>query len=93
MISSVTVSDSSPAVLLPAPSDVPYRFVAIGNLGPSTVYLKFTADADALTPLNGIPLPAGSSLLCDQDSERDIFKIAVQGITATGSSTVSVQAY
>lgn len=94
MIASVAVNSSEPSVVLPAPSSGAYRFVAIGNVGSSTAYLKFTSDATALTTSNGIPLPPGAALVCDQDEERDIFKVAVTAVTASGqSTTVSVQAY
>ena len=94
MIGSVSVTSSTPVVVLPSPAAGPYRFVAIGNVGAETAYLTFTGDDDALSTSNGIPLPAGASILCDQDEERDIFKIAVTAITAAGkTTTISVQAY
>jgi hypothetical protein len=94
MIASVSVTNANAVVVLPAPDTAPYRFVAIGNVGSSTAYLKFTADDTALSTSNGIPLPAGASLVCDQDSERDIFKIAVTAICGgSDSTTLAVQAY
>lgn len=94
MIGTVSVTSSSPATVLPAPTSKPYRFIAIGNVGDKTAYLKFTSDSTALSTSNGIPLPAGASILCDQDVEKDIFRTAVTALTASGeTTTISYQAY
>lgn len=94
MIASVSVSSATPTVVLPQPETGSYRFIAIGNVGSSTAYLKFTADPAPLTASNGIPLQPGAAILCDQDEERDIFKVAVTAVTADGeTTTLSAQAY
>lgn len=78
--------------VVPASGDN-YNFIAVANNGSSTVYLKMVPSTTTLTVTNGIPLPAGSSILLDQD----VTPILVSGISAlcdSGSTTtVSVQAY
>jgi len=92
MITSVSVSTTETEVL-PHPVDKPYSFVAIGNNGAQTAYLKLTADATAVTAGNGIPLPPGSSLLSDQDMQKELFRGVVTAVVASGSTTLSVQAF
>lgn len=93
MISSSTVGTSAVQVL-PPPSGKAYSFVAVGNVGPNTVYIKLVPGGDAVTTENGIPLPAGTSVVCDQDAQKELFDAGVYAIAASGaSSTVSVQAH
>lgn len=93
MIASVSVG-TTPTLIIPAPAQNSYKFVAIGNVGAGTAYLKFTGDADPVTTSNGIPLPAGASILCDQDRERELFDSGATAITASGATTtISVQAF
>lgn len=92
MITSVAVGTTSVQVLPPA-SGAPYKFVAIGNVGASTAYLKMTPDTTAVTSSNGIPLPAGGSLVCDQDAQKELFSVGVTAIVGGGSTTLSVQAF
>jgi hypothetical protein len=92
MIASVSVGTSSTAVL-PASSGFPYKFIAIGNNGATTAYLKMTPDATAVTATNGIPLAAGAVLICDQDAQKELFDAGVSAITQSGTTTLSVQAY
>lgn len=92
MIASISVG-TAVVQILPPPTGAPYKFVAIGNVGSATAYLKMTPDSDAVTPLNGIPLPAGGALLCDQDLQRELFKSGVTAIVGSGSTTLSVQAF
>jgi hypothetical protein len=92
MIASVSVGTSSTSVL-PASSGYPYKFVAIGNNGSTTAYLKLTPDATAVTATNGIPLAAGQVLICDQDAQKELFDAGVTAVVASGSTTLSVQAY
>ena len=92
MIASVSVGTTAVQVL-PAPTGNPYKFVAIGNVGSATAYLKFTPDSSTVTASNGIPLPSSGSLICDQDAQKELFNAGVQAIS-TGSGTVlSVQAF
>lgn len=92
MITSVAVGTAAVQVL-PAPSGPAYKFVAIGNVGASTAYLKLTSDSTAVSASNGIPLPAGGALLCDQDAQKELFDGGVSAIVASGSTTLSVQAF
>lgn len=92
MITSVTVGTDEVQVLT-APAGRPYSFVAIGNNGSNTAYLKLTADPQAVTPSNGIPLPAGASLVCDQDPQKELFHGSVTAVVASGITVLSVQAY
>jgi hypothetical protein len=92
MIASVSVGTSSTSVLPPA-TGYAYKFVAIGNNGSTTAYLKLTPDATAVTASNGIPLAAGQVLICDQDAQKELFDAGVTAVVASGSTTLSVQAY
>lgn len=93
MIASVAVG-TTPVQIVPPPPAGSYKFVAIGNVGSGTAYLKFTGDAEVVTVSNGIPLPAGASIICDQDRERELFDSGVTAIAASGDATaVSVQAF
>lgn len=92
MITSVSVSTAETMVLT-RPSGNAYRFVAIGNVGTNTAYIKLTPDPDAVTATNGIPLPSGTSILCDQDDSKELFKAPVTAICSSGTTTLSVQAY
>lgn len=92
MIASVVVETSEVEVLAP-PEGKPYGFVAIGNNGSTTAYLKMTPDSTPVTPENGLPLPAGATMLCDQDMQKELFHGRVTAIVANGSTTLSVQAY
>lgn len=93
MIASVAVGTTS-VLVVPPPAQASYKFVAIGNVGTGTAYLKFTGDSEAVTISNGIPLPAGSSILCDQDKERELFDCGVTAIAVTGATTtISMQAF
>lgn len=92
MITSVSVGTTSTQVLQ-ATTGSPYKFVAIGNNGAATAYLKMTADAEPVTASNGIPLAAGAVIICDQDSQKELFDGGVSAIVGSGSTTLSVQAY
>lgn len=93
MISSHTVGTAA-VQILPPPSANAYKFVAIGNPGAKTAYLKLVPDSDAVTTSNGIPLPAGTSIVCDQDAQRELFDGGAYAITGTGdTTTISVQAF
>lgn len=93
MITSVSVGTTAVQVLA-APPASPYKFVALGNNGAKTAYLKFTADTQTVSITNGIPLPAGGSIVCDQDSRRELFDSGVTAVCASGeTTTISVQAF
>jgi hypothetical protein len=93
MIASVAVGTTSVQVL-PAPSGNPFKFIAIGNVGNFTAYLKLTPDAVSVTAANGLPLQAGGTLVCDQDAQKELFNSGVSAICgASGTTTLSVQAY
>lgn len=93
MIASVSVGTTSVEVL-PAPAASPYKFVAIGNVGGNVAYLKMVSGTTEVTVQNGIPLPAGAAIVCDQDKERELFDSGVTAIAgASGTTTLSVQAF
>lgn len=97
MIEAKTVTASASEILVPpgqAPAVLPnYQFIALCNTGSETAYLKFTADATAVSVTNGIALPPGASILVDQDNSP-VLQNGVSAICATGkSTTVAVQAY
>jgi len=93
MIASITETDS-PTQLLPPPATGAYQFIGLSNNGDTPVYLKFVPDADtALDTTNGIALPAGASLLVDQDASP-ILQNGIYGIAESGETvSVAVQAY
>jgi hypothetical protein len=92
MIASVSVGTTA-VEILPKPTASAYKFVAIGNVGSTTAYLKLTPDSAAVTATNGIPLAAGAVLICDQDFQKELFDSGVSAITQSGTTTLSVQAY
>ena len=92
MITSVSVGTAAVQVLPPA-SGAPYKFVAIGNNGSATAYLKLTPDETALTTSNGIQLPSGGSLVCDQDLQKELFAAGVSAVVGSGTTTIAVQAF
>lgn len=92
MITSVSVGTTETEVL-PVPAEKPYSFVAIGNNGLQTAYLKLVPDSAAVTVGNGIPLPPGASLLSDQDMQKELFRGVVTAVVASGTTTLSVQAF
>jgi hypothetical protein len=93
VIGSVSVGASSQATVLSRPVVGGYQFIAIGNVGESTAYLKFFPDGDDVTTTNGIPLAPGASILLDQD-DSPIMNNGIYAICASGASTVlGVQAY
>lgn len=92
MISAVSVT-ASPVEVLAAPSDRPYQFVAISNNGAETAFLKVVPGGDAVSSTNGIPLAAGAAFVVDQDSQARLFKAGVTAVTASGSTTLGVQAF
>ena len=80
--------------ILPPPASAAYKFVAIGNNGGQTAYVKLVPDTATLTVVNGIPLPAGTSIVCDQDAQRELFDAGAYAITGdAGTTTISVQAF
>lgn len=90
MISSISVGTTETTVV-PAPSAFPYRFVAIGNSGANTIYLKLTPDTAAVTTSTGIPLAPGASLVFDQPTVRlEMFRNGVKAI-ATSATSISAQ--
>lgn len=81
---------SSAAAILPAGR---YQFIAIGNNGSSTAFVKFLPDGTDVTTSTGIPLQAGASILVDQDSSP-VLSHGVWAICDAGqSTTISIQAY
>ena len=93
MISEVSVTDE-PTQLLPPPAAGAYQFIALSNNGETPVYLKSAPDAGpVLTATNGIALPAGASLLVDQD-DSPILQNGIYGIAEAGETvSIAVQAY
>ena len=96
MIAAQTVTATASEILAPPGTGTvlpAYQFVALCNTGSETAYLKFTADATAVSVTNGIALPAGASILVDQD-DSPILANGISAICATGkTTTVAVQAY
>lgn len=92
MIAAVTVGTNATQILS-RPEGSPYKFVAIGNNGSATAYLKVTPDTTAVTTSNGIPLPAGAVMMCDQDAQKELFNGTVTAIVGSGSTVLSVQAF
>jgi hypothetical protein len=92
MIASVSVGTTETEVL-PVPVGKPYSFIALGNNGTATAYLKLVPDSTPVTTSTGIPLPAGASILCDQDMQKELFHGRVTAIVGSGSTTLSVQAF
>jgi hypothetical protein len=92
MIQSFSVGTTA-AEVLPAPSGSPYKFVAISNVGQETAYIKVVPGGDAVTSLNGIPLAPGAAFVLDQDSQKELFDGGASAITASGTTTISVQAF
>lgn len=92
MITSVTVGTSETEVLA-APTIRPYELICISNTGSQEVFIKVTGDADALTAANGIPLASKAAFVIDQDKQRRLIHHGVTAICASGSTTVSVQAF
>lgn len=92
MITSVSVGTSATTVLSVPPGS-PYKFVAVGNNGTTSVYVKFTGDTTTVTASNGIPLPGGAAFVCDQDAQRELFDSGLSAITSSGTTTLSVQAF
>lgn len=92
MIASFTVGTTQTQILQ-KPTASPFKFVAFGNSGSVTAYLKLTPDSDAVTASNGLPLPAGSSLICDQDVQRELFDGGAFAITGGGTTNIAVQAF
>lgn len=70
-----------------------YQFIAISNGGGNAAYLKMVPSDVALTTDNGIAIPAGATVLIDQD----VTPILTSGISAVcgegNSTTLAVQAY
>lgn len=92
-VATVNVTSSAQVTVLPPPSAGLYQFVAIGNNGSKTAYIKFIPDGGPATPQNGIPLPAGASILLDQD-DSPVLNGGIFAICASGdSTTLAVQAY
>lgn len=92
MISSVSVS-TTPVEVLPDPADRPYQFVAICNNGSEVAFLKVVPGGDAVSSSNGIPLAGGASFVVDQDAQTRLFKSGVTAVTASGTTTLGVQAF
>ena len=46
-----------------------------------------------MTSSNGIPLAAGAAFVVDQDAQRELFDGGASAITASGTITISVQAF
>lgn len=92
MIAAVSVTDT-PVEVLAAPTDRPYQFVAISNNGAATAYLKVVVGGDAVSATNGIPLAAGAAFVVDQDVQARMFKAGVTAVTASGATTLGVQAF
>ena len=88
---SYTVGTTSVAVV-PAAGEH-YQFIAVANNGSKTAYLKMVPGDTVLTVTNGIPLPAGATLVLDQDV-TPILVSGVSAICASGETTViAAQAY
>lgn len=93
VVATVSVTHSGQATVLPPPSVGLYQFVAIGNNGEKTAYLKFIPEGGDATPQNGIPLPAGASILLDQDDSPVLNNGIFAVCGGEDTTTLAVQAY
>jgi hypothetical protein len=92
-VSTISVTDSAQVTVLPPPTVGMYQFVAVGNNGTNTAYIKFIPEGGDVTPQNGIPLPAGASILLDQD-DSPVLNNGIFAICDSGEdTTLAVQAY
>ena len=92
MITSVSVGTAATTILA-GPSGAAYKFVAIGNVGSETAYLKVVPGSTAVTVTNGIPLAPGAAFVVDQDAQREMFDAGASAIVGSGTTTLSVQAF
>lgn len=92
MITSVEVGTTATTILA-GPSGSAYKFVAIGNVGSETAYLKVVPGSTAVTVTNGIPLAPGAAFVVDQDAQREMFDAGASAIVGSGTTTLSVQAF
>ena len=92
MITSVSVGTTATTILA-GPAGAAYKFVAIGNVGSETAYLKVVPGSTAVTVTNGIPLAPGAAFVVDQDAQREMFDAGASAIVGSGTTTLSVQAF
>lgn len=92
MIHTGTTVGTSVINIIP-PGDENYQFIAISNNGSKTAYLKMVPSTVTLDVTNGVSLPAGVSIIVDQD----VTPILVAGVSAVCGSgdqtTLAAQAY
>lgn len=89
MIASATVGTTE-TTIVPAPAAFPYRFVAIGNSGTATIYVKLTPDTTSVTTSNGIPLAPGASFVFDQPTVRlELFRNGIKAVATTSTSVAA----
>ncbi len=92
LIHTSTSVGTTEVTIVPAGSEN-YQFLAIANNGSKTAYLKMVPSTVALSVTNGIALPAGVSVMLDQD----VTPILITGISAICGSgdttTLAAQAY
>lgn len=93
MIVSHTVGTAVVQVLQPVSNRDNFKFIAIGNSGSGLAYLKLVPDTATLTVANGIPLPSGTSIVCNDDAKRDLFDAGAYAVASGGTTTISVQAF
>lgn len=92
LIHTSTAVGTTETVIVP-PAGENFQFLAIANNGSKTAYLKMVPSTAALTVSNGIALPAGVSVMLDQDV-TPILITGVSAICASGeSTTLAAQAY
>lgn len=92
MMSTTSVGTTAVEVL-PPPANGAYKFVAISNVGSEECFIKVVPDTTALTATNGIPLSSGASFVVDQDAQREMFDAGASAITASGTTSIAVQAF
>jgi hypothetical protein len=89
--SSVSVGTAVVSVVPASPEQ--YQFVAVSNVGAKTAFLKMVPSGVTLTVTNGISLPAGASLVVDQDV-TPILTGGISAVCAAGeTTTIAIQAY
>jgi hypothetical protein len=79
-------------VVIP-PAGEHYQFIAVANNGTKTAYLKMVPGDVPLSATNGLPLPAGATMVLDQDV-TPILVTGVSAVCASGeTTTIAAQAY
>jgi hypothetical protein len=66
-------------------------FLWIYNNDTNPIFLSFDGDPATLTTSNGFPVAAGTYIILDNSSNRNVQNKAVNAISSAGSANVRVQ--